>query len=223
METNNGSATIDYKEELVRKTIHLISLSIPVIYYYIPKDVAVDILLPLVLISVAIDLGRYVFPSMAKWFYGWFGFLLRKHEVDKKKKNLNGASYVLISALICILIFPKVIFVTAFTVLIVGDIAAALIGRRFGKHRFLAKSLEGTMAFFVFASVAIFFTPKILYSPGEYLIAITAVLFGAIGENISYGWADDNLVIPLTVGFVLWGLYLWLYPNLNLVLSNVPL
>ncbi len=219
---NNGSATIDYKKELVRKAIHMISLSIPVIYYYIPRDVAVDILVPLVLISVTIDLGRYVFPSLAKWFYSWFGFLLRKHEVDKKKKNLNGASYVLISALICILIFPKIIFVTAFTVLIIGDIAAALIGRRFGKHKFLAKSLEGTLAFFVFASIAVMLTPKVMYFPGEYFIAIVAVAFGAIGENISYGWADDNLVIPLTVGFVLWGLYIWLYPNLSLILPNVP-
>jgi dolichol kinase len=220
---NTDSATIDYKKEMIRKGIHLCSLSIPIIYYYIPKKLALDILLPLTLLSVAIDLGRYVFPSLANWFYTWFGFLLRKHEVDKKKKNLNGASYVLISAFICVLLFPKVIFVTAFTVLIVGDISAALIGRRFGKHKFLAKSLEGTLAFFVFGSIAIFFTPKLLGLPGEYLIGIVAVAFGAIGENISYGWADDNLVIPLTVGFTLWGLYLWFFPNLSLILPNVPI
>ncbi len=218
MNNTVDSATIDYKKEIVRKAIHLCSLSIPIIYYYIPKQVAVDILVPLTLASIAVDLGRYVFPSLAKWFYSWFGFLLRKHEVDKKKKNLNGASYVFISALLCVLIFPKFVFVTAFTVLIVGDIAAALIGRRFGKHKFLAKSLEGTLAFFVFGSIAILFTPKIGGYAGEYLIAIVSVALGAIGENISYGWADDNLVIPLTVGFAMWGLYYWFYPNLNLMI-----
>ncbi len=219
MTNNTDSATIDYKKEIIRKAIHLCSLSIPIIYYHIPRELAIDILIPLTLISVAIDLGRYIFPSLAKWFYTWFGFLLRKHEVDSKKKNLNGASYVFISALICVLIFPKLIFVTAFTVLIVGDIAAALLGRRFGKHKFLAKSLEGTLAFFVFGSIAILFTPKVFGFTGEYLIAIIAVAFGAIGENISYGWADDNLVIPLTVGFTLWGLYAWFFPNLSLLIK----
>jgi dolichol kinase len=220
---NTDVATIDYKVELIRKGIHLISLSIPVIYYYIPRQTALDIIIPLTILSVAIDLGRYVFPSLSKLFYSLFGFMLRKHEVDSKKKNLNGASYVLISALLCLLIFPKVIFVTAFTVLIVGDIAAALIGRRFGKHKFLAKSLEGTTAFFVFGSIAVMFTPKLLGTPEEYLLAVVAVAVGAIGENISYGWADDNLVIPLSVGFTLWGLYAWFFPSLDLILKNVPL
>ncbi len=84
--------------------------------------------------------GRFILPkSFAKIFYKVFGFLLRKHEIDKEKKNLTGATYVLISALICALIFPKVIFVTAFTILIISDTMAALIGRKFGKHKIFKK------------------------------------------------------------------------------------
>jgi dolichol kinase len=151
-----------------------------------------------------------------------FGFLLRKHEKDEKKKNLNGATYVLISAVIVVLLFPKVFVVTGFAVLIIGDISAALIGRKFGKHKFLRKSLEGTSAFFITSMVVVLFTPKITDDFKEYLIGFVAVVVGAIAENVSYGWADDNLMVPISVGLTMWILYLLIFPELALILPNVP-
>lgn len=220
--TQIDNGTINYRDELVRKLIHLFSLSIPVIYYFIPSSVSITILAVLTILALIIDLGRFFSSSFANIFYKVFGFLLRKHELDEKKKNLTGATYVLISALICGIIFPKVIFVTAFTILIISDTMAALIGRKFGKIKFLRKSFEGTLSFFISASIVVFFTPKVGNFPMEYLIGIIAAFVGAIIENISYGFADDNLSIPLSVGFTMWGLYLLFFPDLQLILYNVP-
>ncbi|BDQ02713.1 MAG: membrane protein [Ignavibacterium sp.] len=217
---DNG--TIHYRDELVRKLIHLFSLSIPTIYYFIPKSVAIIILASLTAFALVVDVARYFHPEVGKIFYKIFGFLLRKHEVDHEKKNLNGATYVLISALIGVIIFPKVIFVTAFAILIISDTSAALIGRKFGKRPFLRKSFEGTLAFFISASIVILFTPKLTESFAEYMIGFVAAFIGAIVENISYGIADDNLSIPLSVGFIMWALYLIVFPNLDLILPNVP-
>jgi len=220
--TLSDQATINYKDELVRKLIHLCSLSIPIIVYFIPRTVSITILSFLAAAAIILDLSRYMYSPVGKIFYAIFGFMLRKHEVDEKKKNLNGATYVFISALICIIIFPKILFITGFTILIISDSSAALIGRKFGKHKFLAKSLEGTLAFFVSASIVVLFTPKIDHLATEYLIGIIAAAVGAIVENISFGFADDNLSIPLSTGFAMWGLYLLLLPNLQLILPNVP-
>jgi dolichol kinase len=217
---DNG--TIHYRDEVVRKLIHLCSLSIPIIYYFISKHDAIIILSILAFTALFIDIGRYFSPSLGKIFYRLFGFILRKHEVDSRKKNLNGATYVLISALLCVIIFPKVIFITGFTVLIISDSMAALVGRKFGKHKFLAKSLEGTLAFLISAIIAVFFTPKIIGSSTEYLIAIIAVAIGAIVENISFGFADDNLSIPLSIGIVMWILYMLIMPDVQLILPDVP-
>lgn len=214
--------SIDYKDELLRKGIHLCSLSIPVIYYFITRELALSILVPLVIFSLVADLSRYYFPSFGNFFYKVFGFLLRDHEKDHLKKNLNGATYVLIAAAITVLIFPKVIAVSAFAILIVSDISAALVGRRFGKVKFLSKSLEGTLAFFVSACIVIIFAPKVEGLALEYLIGFTAAFVGAIAENISFGYADDNLTIPLSVGITMWVLYSILLPGLNLVLTGVP-
>ncbi len=215
---NIDKGFIDYKTELIRKGIHLVSLSIPVIYYHIPRGLALELLIPLVALSLLIDLGRYFSEPVAKIFYSWFGFLLRQHEMDSRKKNISGASYVLISALICVLIFPKIIFITAFSMLIIGDIAAALIGRRFGRHKFLFKSLEGTAAFFFFSILVVLLTPKVSGIYQEYLFGFAAAAVGAIGENVSYGWADDNLVVPLSAGFTLLLLYHFFLPQLTLVM-----
>jgi len=217
---DNG--TIQYKDELFRKLIHLFSLSIPIIYYFITTEAAAIILGIVAAFALIIDLGRYLHPEIGKIFYKIFGFLLREHELDHKKKNLNGATYVLISALISVLIFPKVIFISAFSILIISDSAAALIGRKFGKRKFLSKSLEGTLTFFVSACIVILFTPKVSGFFEEYLIGFIAAFVGAIIENISFKLVDDNLSIPLSVGFTMWGLYLALMPNLELTLSNVP-
>ena len=218
--SDNG--TIDYKFEILRKGIHLCSLSIPVAYYYISKETALAILIPLTIFSLIVELGRHYVKPLRKYFDFLFGFLLREHEKDTSKKTLSGATYVFIAAVLTVILFPKVIVILAFSVLIIGDIAAALIGRRFGRHKFLAKSLEGTLAFFVFSAVLVLLTPKVEYLFIEYLIGFIAVAVGAIAENIAYGWADDNLTIPLSVGAAKWILYSILLPNLNLVLSGVP-
>ena len=213
--------TIDYKHELVRKSIHLCSLSIPIIYNFITRELALTILVPLALFSLTFDILRHYHSKIGELFTKFFGFMLRSHETDKKKKSLNGATYVLLSAVIVVFLFPKIIVISAFAVLIIGDIFAALIGRKFGKHKFLFKSLEGTLSFFITSAIVILLTPKITYSATEYFIGFFAVAVGAIVENISQGWADDNLTIPISIGLIMWGLYLVLLPETKLFLSTM--
>jgi dolichol kinase len=210
-----NAANIDYKAEIARKAIHFCSLSIPVIYYFIERDLALAILVPVTLGFLIVDLLRYYHKPTADLFYMIFRFMLRKHEQDHTSKRLNGATNVLIAATLCVFIFPKLIVLTAFPILIISDSAAALFGRRFGKKRFLQKSLEGSTAFFVFALVVIYFTPKMEYSMTEYLIGAAAALVGTVVEAGSWK-IDDNLSIPLAVGAVMLSLYLLLYPSVDL-------
>ncbi|MFZ1979396.1 MAG: diacylglycerol/polyprenol kinase family protein [Bacteroidota bacterium] len=208
------AATINFRSELARKTIHLFSLSIPLIYFFISRSLALMLLIPLTAAFVGVDLARFYIPVVGQWFTRWFGWLLRKHEQNMNVKRLNGASHVLISATLCVLLFPKIITINAFAILIISDSTSALFGRRFGRHRFLGKSLEGSIAFFVSAVLVIFAAPKVRYLPMEYFIGIIAAAVGAVVEAFSVH-IDDNLSIPLSVGIVMWGLYLWLLPSVN--------
>jgi dolichol kinase len=209
------SATIDFRSELIRKAIHLGSLSIPLIYYFITKELALQILVPLTAAFMAVDLARYYHQPTADWFYRWFGWLLRRREQDVTRKRLNGATNVLIASTLCVLVFPKILVVTALTILIVSDSTSALIGRRFGKRRFLGKSLEGTLAFFLTAVAAVLATPKVEGLPMEYAIGMIAAAVGALAEASTLP-LDDNLSVPISICGTMWGLYALLLPSVDL-------
>jgi dolichol kinase len=209
-----SKATIDYGAEIVRKSIHLFSLSIPVVYYFISRELALWILVPITLAFLIVDLSRYWSPAVARWFYRWFGWLLRRHEQDIRTRRLSGATNVLLAAVFCVAVYPKIITVNAFAILIISDTTSALIGRRYGRHRFLAKSFEGTLSFFVSAVAVILVAPKIQGLMAEYFIGVIAAGIGAIVEASSIP-VDDNISIPVGVGAVMWLLYLLFLPSVN--------
>jgi dolichol kinase len=209
-----------YGTELLRKGIHLSSLSIPIVYYFISRQTALAILVPLTLAFLVSDVARLFSPVVGRMYHRYFGFLLRAHERNDRGRRLNGASYVLLSATLCVLAFPKVIFLTAFSILIVSDTSAALIGRKFGRHPFLRKSLEGTTAFFLSALLVVLLAPKVEYLPLEYLIGTVAALLGSLVEAVSVG-IDDNLSIPITIGAAMWASYAMLLPNVNVFRLDV--
>ncbi len=203
-----------YAGELARKAIHLSSLSIPIVYSFISTSTALMLLVPLTLVFGLADIARLLSPGFRRRYHDWFGWLLRAHEKNEEEKRLNGATYVLLSATIGILLFPKVIIITAFAILIVSDSVAALVGRKFGRHPFMKKSFEGTLAFFVSAVAVVCLAPKVSYIPAEYTIGIAAALVGAIVEALPIA-LDDNLSIPFSIGAVMWMMYSVFLPTLN--------
>ncbi len=204
-----------YSAEIVRKGIHLVSLSIPVLYYFLPRTIALSVLIPLTIAFLLADVARLFLPSVGRLFERVFGWLLRPHERNHRGRRLNGATYVLLSAVLCVWLFPKVIVITAFAILIISDTAAALIGRRYGRRPFLSKSLEGTSAFLLTALCVVAVAPKIAYLPAEYLIGAAAAVLGALVEAGALG-IDDNLTVPLSISTAMWVLYSLFLPTIDL-------
>lgn len=202
---------ISYKQELLRKGIHLSSLSIPIIYGFIMRETALLILFPLTVLAFIIDIGRHYVPAIRSVMHTIIGNMLRPHELDSNRKLLNGATYVLLSACLCVFAFPKIIAITAFSILIISDTASALIGRKWGKRKFLDKSAVGSIAFVVSALIVVVIIGLLWnLSPIFYLIGAIAAVVGAIVEAASIRLQmDDNFSIPITVGIILWlGFYL---------------
>jgi dolichol kinase len=204
-----------YRIELIRKSIHFCSISIPVFYFYTPSSVALAVLVPVTLLFAGIDAARYYHPPLAAWINKTFGRLMRVRETSGEKKRFTGATCVLIAATLAVLIFPKIIAVTSFMILIISDLTAALIGKRFGRHPFLGKSLEGSAAFFGSALVVVAVLPKVEYAAGEYAVGAAAALAGTVVEALPVD-IDDNLSIPLAVGAVLWAGYALLLPLMDI-------
>ena len=197
------------KLEIYRKSIHLSSLIIPFVYRFgLPlfftgtmfsefsngyRKVAIAFLVLLTLLALLIDVLRLQNKTAKKIFHNTFGLLLRHHE----HSGITGASYMLVSSVVCIAFFlPDIAFV-ALSFLAIGDTLAAIVGLSMGKRKLLGtvKSLEGSLACFIGTFLfAIFFVNPILAFVG----AVTATIaeFAAIGM-------DDNLKIPIASGIAM--------------------
>jgi dolichol kinase len=217
---SSGIETVSFRSELLRKGIHLMSLSIPVLYSMLDRNTALLILVPLTAAFLFADALRSFHEPSFRLYRRLFGHMLREHEKTTEKKTLNGATWVLISATFCVLVFPKLITITAFAILIISDTTAALVGRRYGTRKYRGKTLEGSSAFVASAIVVIFFTPKAAGLPGEYLIAAVAAVAGAVAEVFSFDIIDDNFAIPIAIGITLWLLYIVVFPELNVYMLD---
>ena len=198
---------ISYSQEILRKGIHLISLSIPITYSFVTKEFALSILIPMTILSIIFDFASRKKNKFRLYYHKIFGKMLRPHEYYDVF-TLNGASWVLITAVLCILVFPKLLMVTGFSILIVSDVSSALIGRRYGKHKlFIGKSWEGTTAFWVSAFIVIIVIGLAVNAPWTYfLFGFIAAIIGGFAEAIApIIKMDDNITIPVSIGFVMWG------------------
>lgn len=200
----SSESNITYKQEILRKGIHLLSLSIPVTHIFMSEELLLTLLIPLTLFFLIVDILSHKVESIRKLLFKFFGKMLRPHEKEGKL-FFNGATWVLLSAVLCILIFPKLVFIVSFTILIISDLSAALIGRKYGKTRFFDKSWEGTIAFIITASIIVVFYGYIFDLPSYYFIAgIKAAIVGGFVEALSKIFKiDDNLSIPLSIGGIL--------------------
>ncbi|MBC8145586.1 MAG: hypothetical protein H7X80_08360 [bacterium] len=201
-------AEISMKSELIRKSIHLSSIGIPLIYGLAGREIMLWLLVPATVFTLIIEVLRFTKPSVEARVRSSFGGIMREHELDGSHKKISGAAWVLLSATFCVIVFPTIITIAAFTTLIVSDTAAALIGRKYGRHKFLEKSFEGSTAFFV-TSFCVVTAVMLLYdAPMLFLTTgAAAALAATAAEALSSGAnIDDNLTIPTSFAFVQWGL-----------------
>ncbi|MBN2800061.1 MAG: hypothetical protein JXX28_13030 [Deltaproteobacteria bacterium] len=127
--------------------------------------------------------------------------IAREHE----RYRVNSATWFGTAAAILLLTTPGYPGVLGLVALSVGDPAAAIIGRRFGRTRLRSgRSLEGTLAFVVAALLlavpwVVFLRPEIALLPG--LVAtLGAVVVGAVVELFA-DRVDDNLAIPVSTAW----------------------
>ena len=128
-----------------------------------------------------------------------FSPILRSSELGDNAK-LTGAFYMLAGALFTSLTFPKEIAVTALAVLMISDSAAALIGKCWGRHSIVGKSIEGSAAFLFSAILITGFIaiigsyPTIPFLISGCLACVSATLCELYAPRLKL---DDNLLIPL--------------------------
>jgi dolichol kinase len=190
---------ISFLNELKRKAIHLFALIIPVSYYFLPQTTALLIYIFVALASITVDIIRIKKYHIGRVFTWILRPILRRHE----RRGFTGSSYILSAMVLSIIFFEKNIAVAVISFVIVGDLAAALVGRTFGKLKIInEKSLEGSSAFLVSCLLIIWAVPDFPFGIGV-IGALVATVVEALPLPI-----DDNFTVPLFSGLVMEILYL---------------
>ena len=188
--------------ELRRKSIHLLGLVVPILYFFTSRDLAIIGVGGLVTLALVAELLKGVVPAFRAIFLRIFSPILRSQE---QKGGLTGATYFLIGSFLCILFFDKTLAIVCLCFLTLGDLCAALIGKQWGRIKlFTRKSLEGSLACFVVCTAAA------LLIGLHPVVAIAGALVATLIELVPTG-IDDNVTIPLISGLAM-----------HLLISNWP-
>lgn len=191
-----------YNAEISRKVLHLTWITTPIVYWFLPPEIMLWLLVPCVVLAVVIELLRHYSPGFHGFFRQYVGFMVRSAEWDR----VTGATYVIIGALLTVWLFPKQIAIAVMLIQSISDAAASLVGLRYGRSRFLGKSLPGSLAFFVTA-VAILWVVLPESKGVGFVSALVATLAEALPAlRCGRFELNDNLTVPLVTGAAIYAL-----------------
>lgn len=199
---------LPYRVELQRKAIHLGALVLPLAILALPQPIVRVGLTVLAVLAIILDVARQRVPAVRDLIVGVFGWMMRPEELPPLGAPLvfNGAVWMCLSAAICAWVFPPDLGAAALAMLMIGDAAAALVGRRFGKTRWPGspKSIEGSAAYVV----AAFATGcAVTMWPGATLTAALCAVGAIVGAALEAAPIpiDDNVRVPLLSGLAMVG------------------
>jgi len=202
---------LNFKRELARKFVHLLSVLILLIYFlasdFFNTKIALMILVLILMVFLELEYFRIEVGNKIPILGGIWKYVRR----DKEKDKIGGDIFFIVGSILVLAVFDIRIAMAAMLMTTFGDMAAALIGKRFGKHwlGFLEdRAWEGILAEFfvdVCIGILIFFWQfwydfSILYNWQLWVVIGVMSLTATIVETLIYKM-DDNLIIPVFSGF----------------------
>ncbi len=131
------------RRELARKAFHVSSSSLPLVAWVAPRPWAQALLVGVAVVGVGVDVARLRLRAVRFHFLRHTRRMLRHHE----RRGLAGATYMAVAYATTLVLFPTPVAVAGMLYNALGDGAAALVGKRFGRHRVSwGKSWEGFAA-----------------------------------------------------------------------------
>ncbi|MGA2090955.1 MAG: hypothetical protein ABSH12_05795 [Endomicrobiales bacterium] len=175
------------KDEIKRKLFHLLSLIYIAIYWFFPRPFILWGMGIAIVIVAAEEIARWKSPAFDQWILRALGGVHRGHE----EGTVSGLPWTLTGSYLAMIVYPqKDLVMTGLLYMALGDAAAALFGRAFGKTKLIAgKSVEGSAACFI-----------VCFFIGWYFLSIPLAIIGAFIATIIeiIPWPlNDNFWMPL--------------------------
>ena len=188
------------KQELGRQLIHIAMGIILVIMYYF------NILSPLsVFLGIIVGVMASIISKRIK--LPVFDTFLNYFERENERKNFPGRGmiYFFVGVLLVMQLFEKDIAMASIMILALGDSISHIIGERFGQlnNIFNCKSkklFEGTIAGALAGFIGAVFFVSI---PLAFIASFGAMIAEVIQIDLNGNSLDDNIVVPLIAGTIM--------------------
>lgn len=140
---------------------------------------------------------------------GWCRLILDKTHIsaimrEDERVGFTSATKLIFISYIMLYVIPTNLYLVAFSTLMISDAVAAIVGLRYGEIKLYGKSLEGSVAFLLSATVISFIWWHLLGETYAYLfVSLVAAGAATIMELCSKRVnVDDNLLIPVAYAAV---------------------
>ena len=196
-------------KEALRRTTHIVFglIAIILIYFNMINTIAIFGLI------VAGSIFSVICCKKRLPIIGWFLEQLERYHHMKNFPG-RGAVFYLIGIFLALRLFSKDIAIASIMILAIGDAVSPIIGGTYGKilHPFSSKKfIEGTIAgaFAAFIGALILKHIGMIQINSLHAFAASFVAMFVEGIELKFGMdlVDDNMIIPLVAGTVMW-LYL---------------
>ncbi|MFW6178554.1 MAG: hypothetical protein ACOC43_09340 [Desulfohalobiaceae bacterium] len=194
----------NFYNELQRKGLHLLALVIPWGMLQLQTCPALLVLGLIAALGLGLDLGRAYLQPVARLVSRLGRTFMRPEEHPgsdcKGQIVLTGSTWILISAFCLLLLFPADTASLALALFLLGDAAAGLLGKRFGRisWRISKRTVEGSLAFLAAALLLAWLWPVNI----QPWIAVAAAVCACLVEVLP-GPLNDNLQVPLATALLI--------------------
>ncbi len=175
----------------------------PVIYFFLPKYIAVPLISSVAIFVVYIDIYRHKNQFIQHWVNFFLGKIMRAQEMQTKK--LASCSWMFLGLAISCILFSKNVAIFSWIILFISDSAAALVGAKYGTNYLVdSKTLEGSFTFFIVTIILGMFIYLILPSSFSFVGLVICAILTTYTELYSKHFdIDDNIAIPVVAGLCL--------------------
>lgn len=152
-----------------------------------------------VIYAWSMETGRRLSPRMNEWLMRLYSHVSHPHE----RYRINSATWYATALVILAFVASRPATMASLAVLGVADPVAALVGRRWGRHRFsTGRSLEGMLAFIVSGTLVAMIALSLAGGVPPLQLVVLSLVAGIVGAIVELVTTrlDDNLTIPVAVG-----------------------
>lgn len=185
-----------------RKSVRSIGLALPLVYHLSDRTTALITAISFTAFFLLGETLRLRFERLNQALLKIFSSLAKEAEA----RQITGATYFMFGSTVTLALYDKEVAILAIVFSVFGDMAATLVGSKFGRVRVTSeKTLEGGLACFT----ACLIVGLVMLASG-FSILFLQVLLGALAAaliEIFSSPIDDNLTIPVFAGLLMQSVY----------------